>query len=113
MAYVWLLQRARPMVYAVTTMTCRGRRRRRSAGGAGPRLMRDLDNTPVGYVVCHTPLDDLRAYVFGSLKPQFRSFSASWAPAFTPVAGLSRTTPMSVRPFLTASNSRQCLATSV
>ncbi len=48
-----------------------------------------------------------------SPKPQLSIFSASCAPAFTPVAGLPRTTPISVRPFLTASNSRQCLATSV
>ena len=49
----------------------------------------------------------------GSRKPQVSIFSASCAPAFTPLAGLSRTTPISVRPFLAASNSRQCLATSV
>ncbi len=48
-----------------------------------------------------------------SPKPQFSIFSASCTPAATPVAGLARTTPISVRPFLAASNSRQCRAASV
>ena len=48
-----------------------------------------------------------------SLKPQFSIFSASCTPAFTPLAGLSRTTPIKVRLPLAASNSRQWLATSV
>ena len=34
--------------------------------------------------------------------------AASCAPAAGPVAGLSSTAPISARPFLTASNSRQC-----
>jgi len=47
------------------------------------------------------------------LKPHFSICAASCAPAATPVAGLSSTTPISVRPFLTASKSRQCPASSV
>ena len=46
-------------------------------------------------------------------KPQFSICAASCAPAATPVAGLSSTTPISVRPFLTASKRRQCPASSV
>ncbi len=48
-----------------------------------------------------------------SRKPQFSIFSASCAPAAMPVGGLPRTTPISVRPFRAASNSRQCRAESV
>ena len=48
-----------------------------------------------------------------SPKPQFSIRPASCAPAAVPVAGLSSTTPISVRPFLVASNRRQCPASSV
>jgi RibD C-terminal domain len=65
----------------------------------------------IDYLTGHT------GYVAGargrSRKPQFSIFSASFTPAAGPVAGLPRTTPISVRPFRTASNSRQCRAVSV
>ena len=47
-------------------------------------------------------------FVRRSPKPQFSMGAASCAPAAGPVAGLSSTAPISARPFLTASNSRQC-----
>ena len=79
---------------------------------------------PEGLICTPRPLPDLHAAaatrdgltvqpVRRSPKPQFSIRPASCAPAAVPVAGLSSTTPISVRPFLVASNSRQCPASSV
>jgi hypothetical protein len=56
-----------------------------------------------------TPLQPARR----SAKPQSSIRAASCVPAAGPVAGLPSTAPISVRPFLPASNSRQCPAPSV
>ena len=79
--------------------------------GGGLRRTRDSDHS--GRCTTVQPGLAMRLRACLRLKPQFSIRAASCAPAAAPVAGLSSTTPISVRPFLTAAKSRQCPASSV